>query len=87
MKIELRHGSGGEESETLIRGIFARYFQNEILSRMEDGAVLPQLNGNPVFTSDSFVVQPLFFPAGISADWRSAVRLMTCVPWEPGLYT
>ncbi len=64
MKIELRHGSGGEESETLIRGIFARHFQNEILSRMEDGAVLPQLNGNPVFTSDSFVVQPLFFPGG-----------------------
>ena len=64
MKIELRHGSGGEESARLIRHIFAKQFRNEILSRMEDGAVLPPLEGNPVFTADSFVVQPLFFPGG-----------------------
>lgn len=31
---------------------------------MEDGAVLPALDGNPVLTSDSFVVEPLFFPGG-----------------------
>lgn len=64
MKIELRHGSGGEETGRLIHGIFEKYFSNPILNRMEDGAVLPVMEGNPVFTSDSFVVEPLFFPGG-----------------------
>ncbi|MBQ9697715.1 MAG: hydrogenase expression/formation protein HypE [Acidaminococcaceae bacterium] len=64
MKIALRHGSGGEETTKLIQNIFAAHFQNDILNKMEDAAVLPKLEGNPVFTSDSFVVQPLFFPGG-----------------------
>ena len=64
MKIALRHGAGGEETSKLIHGIFATYFQNDILNKMEDAAVLPKLNGVPVFTSDSFVVEPLFFPGG-----------------------
>ena len=64
MKIELRHGSGGEETGRLIHGIFEKYFSNPILNRMEDGAVLPVMEGNPVFTSDSFVVEPLFFSGG-----------------------
>ena len=64
MKIELRHGSGGEETGRLIESLFAHYFANPILNRMEDGAVLPLMQGHPVFTSDSFVVEPLFFPGG-----------------------
>lgn len=64
MKIELRHGSGGEETGRLIESLFARYFANPILQRMEDGAVLPVMQGHPVFTTDSFVVTPLFFPGG-----------------------
>lgn len=64
MKIELRHGSGGEETAQLIHAVFAKHFSNPILNRMEDGAVLPQMAGQPVFTSDSFVVEPLFFPGG-----------------------
>ena len=64
MKIVLRHGSGGEETGRLIAGLFARHFRNPVLDRMEDGAVLPALDGNPVLTSDSFVVEPLFFPGG-----------------------
>lgn len=64
MRIELRHGSGGEETGQLIGSLFAKYFQNPILDQMEDGAVLPVMTGRPVFTSDSFVVQPLFFPGG-----------------------
>lgn len=64
MKINLKHGSGGEESGNLIKDIFASAFRNEILLRMEDGAVLPPIQGNPVFTSDSFVVDPLFFKGG-----------------------
>ena len=64
MKIALRHGAGGEETSKLIHEIFAAHFQNEILNKMEDAAVLPEIQGVPVFTSDSFVVEPLFFPGG-----------------------
>lgn len=64
MKIELRHGAGGEDTERLIKEYFAEAFQNEYLEQMEDGAVLPVMQGNPVFTSDSFVVDPVEFPGG-----------------------
>lgn len=64
MKIELRHGAGGEDTGKLINEFFAQAFANSYLNKMEDGAVLPKLQGNPVFTSDSFVVEPLFFPGG-----------------------
>lgn len=64
MKIELKHGAGGQATGKLIEACFTKYFNNEILDRMEDGAVLPKMQGNPVFTSDSFVVEPLFFPGG-----------------------
>lgn len=64
MKIELKHGAGGEATSKLIEECFAKAFGNEILNKMEDGAVLPVMQGNPVFTSDSFVVEPLFFPGG-----------------------
>ena len=64
MNIELRHGSGGEETGKLIASLFAKYLTNPILDRMEDGAVLPPLSGVPVMTTDSFVVSPLFFPGG-----------------------
>lgn len=64
MKIELKHGAGGEESSQLIKECFAKHFANDILNKMEDGAVLPVLQGNPVFTSDSFVVDPIVFPGG-----------------------
>lgn len=64
MKIELRHGAGGEDTGKLIADYFAKAFTNEYLDKMEDGAVLPVMQGNPVFTSDSFVVEPLAFPGG-----------------------
>lgn len=64
MQIELKHGAGGAATDALIGSLFAKYFQNEVLSRMEDGAVLPELAGSPVLTTDSFVVTPLFFPGG-----------------------
>lgn len=59
MKIELRHGSGGEETGRLIHELFEKYFTNPILDRMEDGAVLPVMKGHPVLTSDSFVVEQI----------------------------
>ena len=61
MKITMAHGSGGRATSQLIAGIFEKHFNNEILSRMEDSAVVPG-SGRLAMTTDSFVVNPLFFP-------------------------
>lgn len=63
-KILLSHGSGGKRSHELIQNLFFRYFDNKILNVGGDSAVV-KLNGeNLAFTTDSFVVDPLFFPGG-----------------------
>lgn len=60
----LGHGSGGRLTADLIRGVFLPAFANPILARLDDQAVV-QLNGlRLAFTTDSFVVKPLFFPGG-----------------------
>ncbi|MDX1285932.1 MAG: hydrogenase expression/formation protein HypE [Draconibacterium sp.] len=63
-KILLSHGSGGKRSYDLIQDLFFRYFDNEILSKGTDSAILNLNNENLAFTTDSFVVDPLFFPGG-----------------------
>ena len=60
--ITIAHGNGGEENNELIKKIFYKHFENEILSRSEDAAVIE--NGKLAFTTDSFTVSPLFFPGG-----------------------
>ena len=62
-KITMAHGSGGLTTGKLIGDIFARYFNNEILNRMEDSAVVPG-SARIAVTTDSFVVKPLEFPGG-----------------------
>lgn len=64
--ITMSHGSGGKASHNLIEGVMAAAFSNPVLDRMDDAAVLP-LNGTDyrlAFTTDSYVVSPLFFPGG-----------------------
>jgi len=63
-QILLSHGSGGEMSHQLIRDLFVRYFDNELLSGLSDSSVLGVCPGDLVFTTDSYVVDPLFFPGG-----------------------
>jgi len=63
-KILLGHGSGGKLSHDLIHDLFFRYFNNEFLNKQTDSAVLPVDSGLVSFTTDSFVVDPLFFPGG-----------------------
>jgi len=48
----------------LIRDIFIRSFRNPLLAQMHDGATLPVSEGTLAFTTDSYVVRPLFFPGG-----------------------
>ena len=63
--ILLSHGGGGEEMQKLIKELFFKHFSNEILLRMEDAASLQLQSQNIAFTTDSFVVSPLFFKGGI----------------------
>lgn len=63
MEITLAHGSGGAATGELIRTVFAKAFDNPILRQMDDSAVVPGCDRLAV-TTDSFVVQPLFFPGG-----------------------
>lgn len=63
-KISLSHGAGGKLSSELINSLFKENFRNKILNRLEDSAVF-DLNGQKIaFTTDSYVIQPIFFPGG-----------------------
>jgi hydrogenase expression/formation protein HypE len=62
--IVLGHGSGGKLTSELIEKVFLPAFSNSILNKLDDQAVL-QVNGARLaFTTDSFVVTPIFFPGG-----------------------
>jgi hydrogenase expression/formation protein HypE len=63
-KILLDHGSGGRSSHELIEKIFLPRFQNPFLSEMNDSAVLNLEGATLAFTTDSYVVDPIFFPGG-----------------------
>lgn len=63
MKITLAHGSGGKSTSKLIDSVFAKHFSNPILNMMEDSAVVDG-SQKIAITTDSFVVNPLFFNGG-----------------------
>jgi hydrogenase expression/formation protein HypE len=62
--ILLGHGSGGRLSHDLIKDLFVKYFSNDILDEQTDAAVLTIHSDKLSFTTDSFVVDPVFFPGG-----------------------
>ena len=62
-KITLAYGSGGRLTHQLIKDVFLKHLNNEILSQMNDSAVF-ELDGRLAFTTDSYVVSPIFFPGG-----------------------
>ena len=63
-KVMLAHGGGGSLSNKLIEKMFFSEFDNEYLNKMHDGAVFQTQKGRMAFSTDSFVIQPLFFPGG-----------------------
>jgi hydrogenase expression/formation protein HypE len=63
-RILLGHGSGGRLSAELMREVFLPAFSNPVLGRLEDQATLDVAAGRLAFTTDSFVVRPLFFRGG-----------------------
>jgi hydrogenase expression/formation protein HypE len=63
-KILLAHGSGGTLSNRLIKDVIMSEFKNEILDVQHDGAMFTIGNSKLAYTTDSYVVSPLFFPGG-----------------------
>ncbi len=63
-QIVLGHGSGGKLSAELLERVFLPAFRNEFLDKLDDQAVLQVGNSRLAFTTDSFVVTPIFFPGG-----------------------
>jgi hydrogenase expression/formation protein HypE len=63
-KILLEHGSGGLLSNELINEKFLPFFKNVYLEKLEDGAVFDITETKLCFSTDSYVVQPVFFPGG-----------------------
>lgn len=63
-RIVLGHGSGGKLTAELIEKLFVPAFRNDYLERLDDQAVLSIGDSRIAFTTDSFVVTPLFFPGG-----------------------
>ncbi|MEL7421571.1 MAG: hydrogenase expression/formation protein HypE [Bacteroidota bacterium] len=61
--ITLGHGSGGLLTNRLLDSGVFDVLKNDLLDKRHDGAVL-QLNGATAFTTDSFVISPVFFPGG-----------------------
>ena len=62
--ILLSHGSGGVLTHSLINEVFVRHFTNPLLVVQGDSSVFQVSGSNLAFTTDSYVVNPLFFPGG-----------------------
>lgn len=63
-RILLGHGSGGRLSAELLRDVFLPALSNPVLDRLEDQAVVSVNGARLAFSTDSFVVKPLFFRGG-----------------------
>ena len=63
-EIVLAHGSGGRMSHRLISKVILPQFTNDLLAPLHDGAILSLGAGRVAFSTDSYVVSPIFFPGG-----------------------
>jgi hydrogenase expression/formation protein HypE len=67
-RVLLAHGGGGTLSHQLISKMFFPHFDNELLNEQHDSAIINIEKGKLAFTTDSYVVQPIFFPGGNIGD-------------------
>jgi hydrogenase expression/formation protein HypE len=67
-RITLAHGAGGKAMRTLVEALFLETFRNPLLEPLEDQAIFEVKAGRLAFTTDSYVVTPLFFPGGSIGD-------------------
>ena len=61
--ILLAHGSGGKLSHDLVEKTLLPFLANPVLDKLDDSAVF-EASGRLAFTTDSYVVNPIFFPGG-----------------------
>jgi hydrogenase expression/formation protein HypE len=67
-KILLDHGSGGKISHSMFSELILPLFNNPELAKQDDGAILTFGGGRLAFSTDSYVVDPIFFPGGNIGD-------------------
>jgi hydrogenase expression/formation protein HypE len=67
-KILLDHGSGGKMAHQLTTELLLPMFDNPLLAQLHDGAVFDTDKGRLAFSTDTFVVDPIFFPGGDIGD-------------------
>jgi len=67
-KVVMAHGGGGTLSNQLIQKMFMSQFDNEMLKQEHDGAIFNIGNQRFAFSTDSYVVNPIFFPGGDIGD-------------------
>jgi len=67
-KILLDHGSGGKASHSLIADLLVPEFENPILAELNDGAIFDIEGKRLAFSTDTYVVDPIFFPGGNIGD-------------------
>ena len=66
--IVLGHGGGGKLSAELVENLFLPAFRNSVIENLGDAAVFRLPAGRLAFSTDSYVVRPLFFPGGSIGD-------------------
>lgn len=66
--ILLDHGSGGKASHQLVQNLMLPAFNNPVLSQLDDGAIVTVGDQRLAFSTDTYVVDPLFFPGGSIGD-------------------
>jgi len=62
--IQLDQGSGGRATHELVEDLFIRFLRNDYLGQMNDSALVEVYGGKIAMTTDSYVVDPIFFPGG-----------------------
>ncbi|MFC1559799.1 hydrogenase expression/formation protein HypE [Candidatus Margulisiibacteriota bacterium] len=63
-RIRLAHGGGGKLTDQLIKKVILPYFDNPILRELDDSAAFTSPKERTAFTTDSYVIKPVFFPGG-----------------------
>ncbi|MEO8502254.1 MAG: hydrogenase expression/formation protein HypE [Vicinamibacteria bacterium] len=62
--IQVAHGGGGRMSQRLMESVFMPALRNPVLEALHDGAVFSVPAGRLAFSTDSYVISPIFFPGG-----------------------
>jgi len=83
--VTLAHGSGGKATRVLVEALFLEELGNPYLDALGDAALLELDHGRLAFTTDSYVVKPIFFPGGSIGELAVTEPSTTSRSPGPGL--